>query len=389
MVVRKKKKSSERSVKQILVNKRKDIKNKLNILKHEQVAHETLFQPITKHLQNIESKLDPNIKQSTTTNEKTLKPPSPRVKYIKSEDSDYDDDESEDIETDKDSVASEPIFPSTSTYQNTPHGMKLPMSAPRMKRKLHFSTGPPPPNPDTLRTLLVTKAERELLEEEAKKQREYEDQLNKTLEEKTLTDYYEQYHSLPAKYIKKYLRDPKSETSEGKFRVKFDKDIERFSIGNKTINFDGPDLLIGTKRFTGTSGLYGLLFNRNPPTSYTKNDAKHYTQILSMSDAIKYVQASRNTKFKKIIKPIIQKPHIQLDSDENDEDSDSREGTKQGRGMFMKVTNNPIDYVYWDDPNELVERLQLLVASATAGNTSHTNEINSIVEELREANIIE
>ena len=49
-----------------------------------------------------------------------------------------------------------------------------------------------------------------------------------------------------------------------------------------------------------------------------------------------------------------------------------------------------MDYVYyWDDPNELVDRLQLLAASYQAGNKSHTNEILSILEELREAYLIE
>jgi len=38
--------------------------------------------------------------------------------------------------------------------------------------------------------------------------------------------------------------------------------------------------------------------------------------------------------------------------------------------------------------NELVERLQLLLASRAAGNNNHTNEILSIKEELREAKII-
>lgn len=43
---------------------------------------------------------------------------------------------------------------------------------------------------------------------------------------------------------------------------------------------------------------------------------------------------------------------------------------------------------YWDDPNELVERLRLLVSSASAGHTGHSNEMLAIVEELREANIV-
>lgn len=44
---------------------------------------------------------------------------------------------------------------------------------------------------------------------------------------------------------------------------------------------------------------------------------------------------------------------------------------------------------YWDDANELVDRLRLLVSSTSAGHTGHSNEIISIIEELREANLIE
>ena len=47
-----------------------------------------------------------------------------------------------------------------------------------------------------------------------------------------------------------------------------------------------------------------------------------------------------------------------------------------------------LDYIYWDDPNELVDRLQLLTAERSAGNPSHVNEIHSIIEELREAGYI-
>lgn len=44
-------------------------------------------------------------------------------------------------------------------------------------------------------------------------------------------------------------------------------------------------------------------------------------------------------------------------------------------------------FTYWNDSNELVSRLRLLVSSA--GHTGHNNEIISIIEELREANVIE
>lgn len=44
---------------------------------------------------------------------------------------------------------------------------------------------------------------------------------------------------------------------------------------------------------------------------------------------------------------------------------------------------------YWDNPNELIDRLRLLIASQNAGNNGHQNEIIAILEELVEANIIE
>lgn len=46
-------------------------------------------------------------------------------------------------------------------------------------------------------------------------------------------------------------------------------------------------------------------------------------------------------------------------------------------------------FAYWNDVNELVSRLRLLISSASAGHTGHNNEIVAIIEELREANVIE
>lgn len=62
-----------------------------------------------------------------------------------------------------------------------------------------------------------------------------------------------------------------------------------------------------------------------------------------------------------------------------------------GKGLeneFIPYTEN-IAYEYYDDPNELCDRLKLLVSSKQAGNTNHDQEINSIIEELRESDIIE
>jgi len=54
----------------------------------------------------------------------------------------------------------------------------------------------------------------------------------------------------------------------------------------------------------------------------------------------------------------------------------------------MTLNDNKIDYVHWNDPNELVDRLRLLDVSRRADNNAHNNEILSIIEELYEAGII-
>jgi len=60
---------------------------------------------------------------------------------------------------------------------------------------------------------------------------------------------------------------------------------------------------------------------------------------------------------------------------------------KKGSGLYKNVFPNT-QLVYYDDPNELVTRLNLLIASQSAGNTGVNNEIISILEELRERNLI-
>lgn len=61
--------------------------------------------------------------------------------------------------------------------------------------------------------------------------------------------------------------------------------------------------------------------------------------------------------------------------------------TKKGSGLYKDVIPQT-QLVYYDDPNELVTRLNLITSSQIAGNTGVNNEIISILEELRERNII-
>uniref|UniRef100_A0A8D9F9S4 Uncharacterized protein n=1 Tax=Cacopsylla melanoneura TaxID=428564 RepID=A0A8D9F9S4_9HEMI len=61
--------------------------------------------------------------------------------------------------------------------------------------------------------------------------------------------------------------------------------------------------------------------------------------------------------------------------------------TAMSGGNFKNVTNKPVEFVYFDDVNEIIERLLLLHSAQNAGD-SKTNEIMSIESELKERKII-
>ena len=54
----------------------------------------------------------------------------------------------------------------------------------------------------------------------------------------------------------------------------------------------------------------------------------------------------------------------------------------------MTLNDNKIDYIQWNDPNEIVNHLRLLEVSHQAGLNDHNNEILSIIEEFCEAGLI-
>ena len=82
--------------------------------------------------------------------------------------------------------------------------------------------------------------------------------------------------------------------------------------------------------------------------------------------------------------PVLVRPSS---SSSNDVDEDMSFEELRGSGLVSFNRKNK-EYAFWDDPNELVERLKLLIGEMDAGNTSHNNEIQNIIEELVEAGII-
>lgn len=192
------------------------------------------------------------------------------------------------------------------------------------------------------------------------------------LNEASFHDYLEQYNPLPRKYIREMHEDNENKFDH-KYGFRHDPIQEKFYIGNSEINIDGNDIIVKGKRYKGSTGVYELLFKKQPSPIFSEHDEEIYLDILKNTNAARRfyqsnqkISGSKLEKFQKIIEP-----HI------------------SGKGIFLEANNkNSIDYIHWDNPNELVDRLRLLLASIEAGHTGHQNEITSIIEELRESKII-
>lgn len=131
-------------------------------------------------------------------------------------------------------------------------------------------------------------------------------------------------------------------------------------------------MFIDNTPFPLTQGLLQLLFIKDPK-KYNKEDLKNYKQVLVATSA-------HLTKNKKKVK-VGGKKYANIISGLF---STSGAGLSKSLQKGYKET-----YIFWNDPNELVERLKLLLSSQAAGNTGVSNEILSIWEELFEAGIIQ
>lgn len=198
-----------------------------------------------------------------------------------------------------------------------------------------------------------------------------------------MNSFLEQYDELPAAYIKQFLIE---RPSLGRYGVNFNFDENKFSFGDSEVQIIDSDLIIKGKRYEGTGGLYELLFTSDTQSNPTTRDIENYRDIIDRTYAAhrnfnknEQTVGFNQPKYRKFVRP---KPVERRKPT-------PKKRTGKGLSMLKKVSNKPLDYVYWDNPNELVDRLRLLYASQAAGHTNHDNEIVSIIEELKEASIIE
>lgn len=180
---------------------------------------------------------------------------------------------------------------------------------------------------------------------------------------------FEKYENLPASTI------------DERYGLKRDRQQQhQWKIGSKRVDInDNDDIVIDGIMYDGTDGLYELLMKKKPK-KYNHEDLGNYRKILEKTHAHRQnyladgpLVRSKSYKYVKIIKKLFT----------NDLNLSS------GSGFKTYIKNSAVDYVYFDSPDELVDRLRLLYASRKSGSSAHTNEIISILEELREAKVIE
>ena len=169
---------------------------------------------------------------------------------------------------------------------------------------------------------------------------------------------------------------------------------KRFKIGDKFVTFDGNDVIVGGNKYEGTPGFWSLIVSKNPgPDDYTVDDLEKYKHLLIQTNAI-YVgnnptqnRAKGNyqgPKWKNIIEPIWKdiKPKT------------TGKGGKGGKGRKKRQedptpsTSGTGLTILPNDPNALIERFDLLLASQNAGHTGVRNELVSIFDELKRQGVI-
>jgi len=181
--------------------------------------------------------------------------------------------------------------------------------------------------------------------------------------------------SLVGEYLEKYSqRKGDADTTFGIRRE------GKYFIGGKRVVIDkDSNLFVDRQRYEGTPGLWELIVMKKPKTgAYDGNNVKNYKEIIKRTGATRHPEnpqrpvANRGHKWENFIRPIWDKP-----MQKPNQPKVKLQHKKTQRQGFLP-----------SDPNALCERLELLMASKQAGNTSLRNEIVSICDKLLRQKIL-
>ena len=143
-------------------------------------------------------------------------------------------------------------------------------------------------------------------------------------------------------------------------------------IGNKHVIIKNNDIIIPKtgEKLEGTRGLWELIMSKNPQ-NFSDMDYDNYKYLITISNVLHrsdnpknpYPKASGSFKWVYLLGPIWK----------------NKKEKYQGQGVVVIPS----------DPNALLERLDLLLASQEAGHTGVRNELVSICDELKRQGVLD
>ena len=169
-------------------------------------------------------------------------------------------------------------------------------------------------------------------------------------------------------------------------------------IGSKRIIVKDNDIMIDDKTYPGTPGLWELIVNKNlPKKEYTEEDYLNYGRILKQTNAIYQgnkpntrPKSNKGEKWANLISPIWEeiKPKPEEKGGKGGKGGKGKGGRKKRQEDPTPSTSGTGLTILPNDPNALIERFDLLLASQNAGHTGVRNELVSIFDELKRQGVI-
>ena len=162
---------------------------------------------------------------------------------------------------------------------------------------------------------------------------------------------------------KEYLKDPDRDTT---FGIRNEEGL--YYICNKQATIVNNNIIVDGEKFRGTPGLWELIMSKNPE-DFTKEDYENYAKLMVKTNALyrNYDPNNPNQRSSKSDKWNL----IRLIW--------AKRGEYEGKGVVVIPS----------DPNALLERLDLLLASQEAGHTGVGNELVSICDELKRQGVLD
>ena len=175
-------------------------------------------------------------------------------------------------------------------------------------------------------------------------------------------------------YLKKFTTKNEADRTFGLY----DKN-GNFYIGDKHVVIVDNNTFVDGEVYEGTPGLWDLIVSEKP-SHFTEEDFLNYGNLLIKTNAIQVnndsnnpnPKSSKSDKWKKIIRPIW--------GEQKKRRKKHQEDPIYSKGLGLVVLSG--------DPNALLERLDLLLASQEAGHTGVRNELVGICDELKRMQVI-